>query len=226
MHILLIEDDSRVAEHVVKGLRDAGHLVEHVGDGREGLLRAASEQFDVIVLDRMLPNVDGMRILKTLRATDDTTPVLILSALSDVDERVAGLRAGGDDYLSKPFALSELLARIEVLGRRGPVVVEQTRETVGDLVIERLARTVHRGGRRIDLTTREFDILDYLARNAGRVVTRSMLLEHVWDYHFDPQTNIIDQHVSRLRQKVDRDFATPLIHTVRGTGYVMRAEPS
>ena len=174
----------------------------------------------------MLPNVDGMRILKTLRATDDTTPVLILSALSDVDERVAGLRAGGDDYLSKPFALSELLARIEVLGRRGPVVVEQTRETVGDLVIERLARTVHRGGRRIDLTTREFDILDYLARNAGRVVTRSMLLEHVWDYHFDPQTNIIDQHVSRLRQKVDRDFATPLIHTVRGTGYVMRAEPS
>lgn len=222
MHVLLIEDDPRVADHVGKGLREAGHIVETAADGREGLLRAAAESFDVIVLDRMLPQVDGLKILQTVRATGDATPVLILSALGDVDERIRGLRAGGDDYLPKPFALSELVARVEALGRRGPAIAEVTELRSGDLAIDLLGRTVTRAGRRIDLTQREFRILEYLVRSAGRVVTRSMLLEQVWDYNFDPQTNIIDQHVSRLRQKLDRGFDTPLIETVRGTGYVVR----
>jgi two-component system OmpR family response regulator len=224
MRILVIEDDSRVAAHVCKSLGDAGHSTCHCADGREGLLHAAAESFDVIVLDRMLPRVDGLKLLRTLRATGDATPVLILSALGAVDERVAGLRAGGDDYLAKPFAMSELLARIEVLARRAPAVAGNSRLALGDLEIDLLGRTVRRGPRRIELTAREFRILEYLMRNAGRVVTRSMLLEHVWDYNFDPQTNIIDQHVSRLRQKVDRDFGVPLIETVRGVGYVIRAE--
>lgn len=223
MHILLIEDDARMAQHIDKGLREAGHVVEHVADGREALFRAAGDAFDLIVLDRMLPNVDGMTILKTLRASGDSTPVVILSALGEVDERVKGLRAGGDDYLAKPFAMSELLARIDVLARRGPgISAEATRLSIGDLEIDLLGRQVRRGGQRIELTTREFRILEHLARNAGRVVTRSMLLEAVWEYHFDPQTNIIDQHVSRLRQKVDRDFGASLIHTVRGVGYILR----
>lgn len=222
MHILLIEDDGRVAEHVSKGLRDAGHIVAHVADGREGLIRAAADPFDLIILDRMLPQVDGLKILQTIRATGDTTPVLFLSALGDVDERIRGLKAGGDDYLAKPFALSELVARVEVLGRRGPAIAEVTELSSGDLAIDLLGRIVTRGGQRIDLTTREFRILEFLVRSEGRVVTRSMLLEHVWDYSFDPQTNIIDQHVSRLRQKLDRGFDMPLIETVRGTGYVIR----
>jgi len=223
MQILLIEDDARVADHVARGLREAGHLVDMARGGREGLFKAAAEQFDAIVLDRMLPEIDGLKILQTIRATGDTTPVLILSALGDVDERIKGLRAGGDDYLPKPFALSELIARVEVLGRRGPAIAETTQLVIGDLIVDLLGRAVTRGGRRIDLTQREFRILEYLMRNEGRVVTRSMLLEHVWDYSFDPQTNIVDQHVSRLRQKVDRDFPTALIETVRGTGYVIRA---
>jgi len=223
MQLLLIEDDARVADHVARGLREAGHLVYIAREGREGLLKAAAEQFDAIILDRMLPEVDGLKVLQTIRATGDTTPVLILSALGDVDERIKGLRAGGDDYLPKPFALSELIARVEVLGRRGPAIAEATELSIGDLIVDLLGRTVTRAGRRIDLTQREFRILDYLMRNEGRVVTRSMLLENVWDYNFDPQTNIIDQHVSRLRQKVDRDFATPLIQTVRGIGYVIRS---
>ena len=224
MRLLIVEDDARVGEHVAKGLREAGHLVELVADGREGLFRAAGETYDVVVLDRMLPHVDGLRILQTMRAAGDTTPVLILSALGEVDERVKGLNAGGDDYLVKPFALSELLARIEALGRRGPIQSETTKLALGDLEIDLLGREVRRGGQRIDLTTREFRILEYLVRSAGRVVTRSMLLEAVWDYQFDPQTNIVDQHVSRLRQKIDRDFARPLIHTVRGVGYVARLD--
>ncbi len=224
MRLLIVEDDARVGEHVAKGLREAGHLVELVADGREGLFRAAGESYDVVVLDRMLPNVDGLKILQTMRAAGDTTPVLILSALGEVDERVRGLNAGGDDYLVKPFALSELLARVEALGRRAPIQAEATRLTLGDLEIDLLGREVRRGGQRIELTSREFRILEYLVRSAGRVVTRSMLLEAVWDYQFDPQTNIVDQHVSRLRQKVDRDFAAPLIHTVRGVGYVARAD--
>jgi two-component system OmpR family response regulator len=229
MQILLIEDDARVAAFIEKGLREEGHLVRHEADGRTGLLRASSEEYDVIILDRMLPTIDGLRILQTIRSTGDVTPVLILSALGDTDERVRGLRAGGDDYLAKPFALSELVARVEALGRRttlspgGPRLAESI--TVGDLRINFLERSVVRGATRIDVTAREFRILEYLARNAGRVVTRSMLLEKVWEYHFDPQTNIIDQHVSRLRQKLDRGFETSLIQTVRGAGYSLRRSP-
>lgn len=223
MHILLIEDDEGVADYVAKGLREAGHLVDVARDGRAGLLTAASERFDVIVLDRMLPQIDGLKVLQTIRATEDATPVLILSALGDTDERIRGLRAGGDDYLPKPFALSELVARVEVLGRRAPAMPPMTALHIADTVIDLLGRTVTRAGRRIDLTQREFRILEYLARNADRVVTRSLLLEHVWDYAFDPQTNIIDQHVSRLRQKLDRGVDRALIETVRGTGYVIRS---
>jgi two-component system OmpR family response regulator len=223
VHILLIEDDEGVASYVAKGLREAGHLVETASDGRAGLLSAASERYDVIILDRMLPQVDGLKVLQTIRATEDTTPILILSALGDTDERIRGLRAGADDYLPKPFALSELVARVEVLGRRAPGITQTTELHVADTVIDLLGRMVTRAGRRIELTQREFRILEYLARNADKVVTRSLLLEHVWDYAFDPQTNIIDQHVSRLRLKLDRGFDRPLIETVRGTGYVIRS---
>jgi two-component system OmpR family response regulator len=224
VHVLLIEDDARVAAYVAKALREEGHLVDHRADGREGLLQASSEQYDLIILDRMLPQVDGLKILQTLRATGDSTPVLILSALGDTDERVKGLRAGGDDYLPKPFAISELVARVEVLGRRGPGQAEAARIVIGDFALDSIGRTATRGGRRIELTNREFRIIEYLARNPDRVVTRSMLLEQVWDYHFDPQTNIIDQHVSRLRQKLDNGCDTPLVETVRGAGYMIRTK--
>ncbi len=222
MHVLVVEEAERVASHVVKGLKAEGILVDHVADGRQALFQVAAEAYDVIVLDRMLPNVDGLKILQTLRATGDSTPVLILSALGDVDNRVKGLRAGGDDYLGKPFALSELIARVEALGRRKGVVQETTELSLADLEMNLLTRTVTRRGQPIELTTREFSLLEYLLRNAGRVVSRSMLLEAVWDYNFDPQTNIIDQHVSRLRQKIDKDFDPPLLQTVRGMGYSLR----
>jgi two-component system OmpR family response regulator len=225
MQILLVEDDPRLADFIIKGLKEAGHLVAHAADGRDGLYKSAAEHYDAIVLDRMLPHVDGLRLLQTIRAAGDETPVLILSALGEVDERVKGLRAGGDDYLTKPFAMTELVARIETIGRRTPQPARQTAIEIADLVIDLLGRTVRRSGQRIELTAREFRILEQLAASNGRVVTRSMLLESVWDYHFDPQTNIVDQHVSRLRQKIDRDFATPLLHTVRGAGYRLSAEP-
>lgn len=223
MHVLVVEDDERVAGHVVKGLKGEGWLVDHVADGRQALFQVAAETYDVIVLDRMLPNVDGLKILQTMRASGDSTPVLILSALGDVDNRVKGLRAGGDDYLAKPFAFSELLARVEALSRRKGVVQETTELSLADLEMNLLTRTVTRRGQAIDLTTREFSLLEYMLRNAGRVVSRSMLLEAVWDYNFDPQTNIIDQHVSRLRQKIDKDFDPPLLQTIRGMGYSLRA---
>jgi two-component system OmpR family response regulator len=223
MRILLIEDDAQVTTHVANSLRGGGHTVRHAPDGREGLVLAAAEQFDVIVLDRMLPHLDGISVLRSLRATGNTTPVLLLSALGDVDERVAGLEAGGDDYLAKPIANPELQARVAALARRAAAITETTRLAAGDLEMDLPARTVHRAGTRIALTDREFRLLEYLVRNAGRVVTRSMLLEHVWNYHFDPQTNVIDQHVSRLRQKVDRDAREPLIRTVRGAGYMVGA---
>ena len=222
MHVLVVEDDERVASHVVKGLKAEGWLVDHVADGREALFQAAAGAYDVIVLDRMLPNVDGLKILQTLRAAGDATPVLILSALGDVDNRVKGLRAGGDDYLAKPFAFSELLARVEALSRRKGVVQEVTELSLADLHMNLLTRTVTRAGQPVELTAREFALLEYLLRNAGRVVSRSMLLEAVWDYNFDPQTNIIDQHVSRLRQKIDKDFGPPLLQTIRGMGYSLR----
>ncbi|MBL8553058.1 MAG: response regulator transcription factor [Phenylobacterium sp.] len=224
MHVLVVEDDERVAGHVVKGLKGEGWLVDHVADGKKALFQVAAETYDVIVLDRMLPNVDGLKILQTMRASGDGTPVLILSALGDVDNRVKGLRAGGDDYLAKPFAISELIARVEVLGRRKAQPVQETTElSLADLQMNLLTRTVTRRGQPIELTTREFALLEHLLRNAGRVVSRSMLLEAVWDYNFDPQTNIIDQHVSRLRAKLDKDFDPPLLQTIRGMGYSLRA---
>ncbi len=226
MRILLVEDDRDVAGFVVKGLREAGHVVEHSENGRDGLFLAASENFDAIVLDRMLPGgVDGLRLLETLRAQDNHTPVLFLSALAQVDDRVKGLKAGGDDYLTKPFAFAELLARVEGLARRGKGEGPATKLMTGDLEMDLLSRGVKRAGQKIDLQPREFRLLEYLMRHAGQVVTRTMLLEGVWDYHFDPQTNVIDVHVSRLRQKVDKPFASPLIHTVRNAGYMLRPEP-
>ena len=225
MRILLVEDDPTVAGFVVKGLREAGHVVEHADNGRDGLFLAASEAFDTIILDRMLPGgIDGIRLLETLRSQNNATPVLLLSALSQVDDRVAGLKAGGDDYLTKPFAFSELLARVEALTRRGKSDGPQTKLIVGDLEMDLLSRMVRRAEKKIDLQPREFRLLEYLMRHAGQVVTRTMLLEGVWDYHFDPQTNVIDVHVSRLRQKIDKPYPTPLIHTIRNAGYMLRPE--
>lgn len=225
MRVLLVEDDPTVRSFVLKGLKEAGHVVDEADNGKDGLFLAVSEAYDVMILDRMLPGgIDGIRILETLRGQDNATPVLLLSALADVDERVAGLKAGGDDYMTKPFAFSELLARVEALGRRTHAEsAPRTRLTVGDLELDLLARDVRRGGQKIDLQPREFRLLEFLARHAGQVVTRTMLLEKVWDYHFDPQTNVIDVHVSRLRQKVDKPFIQPMIHTVRNAGYILRA---
>jgi two-component system OmpR family response regulator len=225
MRILVVEDDKDVANFVVKGLKEAGHVVEHSNNGRDGLFMAASEAFDAIVLDRMLPGgIDGLRLLETLRSQNNNTPVLFLSAMAQVDDRVRGLKAGGDDYMTKPFAFAELLARVEALARRGKGDGPQTKVVVADLEMDLLSRGVRRAGQKIDLQPREFRLLEFLMRHAGQVVTRTMLLEGVWDYHFDPQTNVIDVHVSRLRQKVDKPFATPLIHTVRNAGYMLRPE--
>jgi two-component system OmpR family response regulator len=225
MRILVVEDDKDVAGFVVKGLKEAGHVVEHAATGRDGLFLAASEVFDAIVLDRMLPGgVDGLRLLETLRSQGNNTPVLFLSAMAQVDDRVRGLKAGGDDYMTKPFAFAELLARVEGLTRRGKNEGPTTKLAVADLEMDLLSRGVKRGGQKIDLQPREFRLLEYLMRHAGQVVTRTMLLEGVWDYHFDPQTNVIDVHVSRLRQKVDKPFPLPLIHTVRNAGYMLRPE--
>lgn len=225
MRVLLVEDDKDVAAFVIKGLREAGHVVEHADNGRDGLFLAASETFDAIILDRMLPGgIEGLRLLETLRGQDNTTPVLVLSALGQVDDRVKGLKAGGDDYLSKPFAFAELLARVEALTRRGRSEGPTTKLQVGDLEMDLLSRAVRRADQKIDLQPREFRLLEYLMRHAGQVVTRTMLLEGVWDYHFDPQTNVIDVHVSRLRQKIDKPFETPLLHTIRNAGYILQAE--
>ena len=225
MRILMVEDDREVAGFVLKGLREAGHIAEHADNGRDGLFLAASESFDAIILDRMLPGgIDGLRLLETLRGQDNATPVLFLSALGQVDEKVRGLKAGGDDYLTKPFAFAELLARVEALARRSKGDGPQTKLVVGDLEMELLSRTVRRAGQRIDLQPREFRLLEFMMRHTGQVVTRTMLLEGVWDYHFDPQTNVIDVHVSRLRQKIDKPYPTPLIHTIRNAGYMLRPD--
>jgi two-component system, OmpR family, response regulator len=223
MRILVIEDDAEVAAYLVKGLKENGYNVDHATDGKDGLLMAASENYDVMVIDRMLPNVDGLTIIKTIRAAGKQTPILILSALAQVDDRVQGLRDGGDDYLTKPFAFSELLARLEALLRRAAQTTEtETLFKISDLEMDLLTRVVKRNGQVIDLQPREFRLLEYLMRHAEQVVTRTMLLENVWDYHFDPQTNVIDVHISRLRRKIDKDFSKPLLHTVRGAGYVLR----
>ena len=222
MRLLLIEDDLQAAEYLVKGLRESGYSVEHSPDGRDGLEKASRGPYDVIVADRQLPYLDGLAIITALRERSDRTPVLILSALGTVDDRVHGLKAGGDDYLTKPFAFAELLARIEALNRRGAAASETTRLKIADLELDLLARRVARAGRNIELTTKEFQLLEYLVRHAGQTVTRTMLLEGVWNLHFDPQTNITDVHMSRLRTAIDKGFPKPLIHTVRGAGYVLK----
>jgi two-component system OmpR family response regulator len=223
MKLLIIEDDRETAAYLDKGLSESGYTVDRAADGRDGLFLATSGSYDAIVLDRMLPGMDGLALLGALRGANIRTPALILSALGSVDDRVNGLRSGGDDYLVKPFAFSELLARIEALLRRGAAEASPTRLRVADLELDLLTRSVKRGDKTIELLPREFQLLEYLMRNAGHVVTRTMLLEHVWDYHFDPQTNVIDVHVSRLRQKIDKGFEQPLLHTVRGAGYCLRA---
>ena len=222
MRILIAEDDPHTAAFIAKGLKEAGHSVDHAASGKDGLFLATTETYDAIILDRMLPGVDGMTVLRTLRAAGNTTPVLMLTALGEVEHRVDGLRAGADDYLVKPFAFVELSARLDSLLRRQQgASSELTQLTVDDLELNLLSREARRAGRAIELQPREFRLLEYLMRQANRVVTRTMLLEAVWDYHFDPQTNVIDVHISRLRQKIDRDFDYPLLHTVRGAGYLL-----
>jgi two-component system, OmpR family, response regulator len=222
MRLLVVEDDRDAADYLAKAFREVGHVADVAADGEEGLALALDGKYDVLVVDRMLPRRDGLSVIGTLRSKGIDTPALILSALGQVDDRVTGLRAGGDDYLPKPYAFSELLARVEVLARRNAPQEAETVYRVGDLELDRLARKVHRGSEPIILQPREFRLLEYLMKNAGTVVTRTMLLEKVWDYHFDPQTNVIDVHMSRLRAKIDKGFARPLLHTVRGSGYVMR----
>ncbi len=223
MRVLILEDDLQTARYIAKGLRESGHVADHAADGEMGLRHARAGHYDVLIVDRMLPGLDGLALVETLRNEGDTSPVLILSALGEVDDRIAGLRAGSDDYVTKPFAFAELLARLEALvrraeGRSGPA----TRLQVGDLELDLLSRRARRAGVAIELQPREFTLLEYLMRHAGQVVTRTMLLEGVWDYHFDPQTNVIDVHVSRLRAKIDRGFDPPLLETVRGAGYRLR----
>lgn len=222
MRLLLIEDDQEVADYICKGLKESGHAIDHAPDGRQGLILATTGNYEVLVVDRMLPELDGLTLIKTLRGAGNTTPVLILSALGQVDDRVQGLRSGGDDYLIKPFAFSELLARIEVLQRRLQLnTTQETKLAAADLEIDLLSRKVTRNGHVIDLQAREYRLLEYILKHKGQVVTRTMLLENVWDYHFDPQTNIIDVHISRLRHKIDKNSDKPLIRTIRGTGYII-----
>ena len=223
MKILVIEDDREAADYLSKAFAEAGHTAHIAADGEAGFAMADGGDYDVMVVDRMLPRRDGLSVIAGLRARGNATPVLILSALGEVDDRVTGLRAGGDDYLTKPYAFSELLARVEVLNRRSGAREVETVYRAGDLELDRLSHTVKRGGREIVMQPREFRLLEYLMRHAGQVVTRTMLLENVWDYHFDPQTNVIDVHISRLRSKIDKGFARPLLHTVRGAGYMLKA---
>ena len=223
MKVLVIEDDREASRYLEKALTEAGHSTDVAGDGETGETLAENGHYDVLIVDRMLPKKDGLTVIMALRSKGIETPVLILSALGQVDDRVTGLRAGGDDYLTKPYAFSELLARIEVLQRRKNPKEAETIYRVGDLELDRLAHTARRAGQDIILQPREFRLLEYLMRHAGQVVTRTMLLENVWDYHFDPQTNVIDVHISRLRSKIEKGFDTPLLHTVRGAGYMLKA---
>lgn len=222
MRALLVEDDATIADFVTRGLREAGFAVDHAADGEEGLEAARTQPYDVIIVDLMLPKRDGLSLIEAMRGAGISTPVLILSARRSVDDRVRGLQTGGDDYLTKPFAFAELLARVQALVRRASRTPEPTTLTFDDLVLELLSRRVTRGGAAIDLRPREFALLEYLMRNAGKVVSKTMILSHVWDYSFDPQTNIVDVLVSRLREKIDRPFEKKLLHTVRGVGYVIR----
>jgi len=222
MHILIIEDDMSVADYIKKGLTQENHVVEHFSDGKEGLFAATTEQYDVMIIDRMLPNIDGLTIIRTLRASKINTPALILSAMTDVNQRVEGLQGGANDYLIKPFAFSELLARITILGQSNIIETQKSQLQVGDLTLDLLTHKVTRANQNIPIQTTEYRLLEYLMRHINQVVSRVMLFEHVWDYHFDPQTNVIDVHMSRLRKKIDKPFDTALIHTIRGAGYVIR----
>jgi two-component system, OmpR family, response regulator len=220
--ILLVEDDVETVDYLVQGLAEGGHRIEVAPDGRDGLFRAAGEEWDLLIVDRMLPSLDGLALVRTIRSGGIPTPILFLTALGGVDDRVMGLDAGGDDYLVKPFAFAELVARVHALGRRPRQTVAETRLKIADLELDLLARTTQRAGQDIDLQPREFRLLEYLMRQAGQVVTRTMLLEKVWDFHFDPHTNVVETHISRLRSKIDKGFAVELIHTVRGAGYCLR----
>lgn len=223
MRILIIEDDPVIADFIGKGLRESGFAVDHAADGETGLRRALDERYDALIVDLMLPRLDGLALIDTLRARGRRTPVLILSAKHSVDDRVRGLQAGGDDYLTKPFAFAELVARLQALIRRATGAAEPTRITVGDLTLDLLTRHVERAGQALDLRPREYALLEYLMRHPGHVVTKTMILSHVWGYNFDPGTNVVDVLVSRLREKLDRNFDTKLLHTVRGVGYVLKA---
>ena len=225
MKVLLIEDDKSTADYVAGGLSEEGHDLDHAATGTSGLELACTRDYDVMVIDRMLPGLDGLSIVRALRSSGKDTPVIFLTSVGGVDDRVEGLEAGADDYLLKPFAFSELMARLHALGRRAPSRKEETVLTVGALEMNLIARTVKREGEQLDLQPREFRLLEYLMRNRGRVLTRTMLLERVWDFHFDPKTNVVETHVSRLRAKVDRPFATEMIRTIRGSGYVLNATP-
>ena len=225
MRILLIEDDLKIAAFIIKGLKQAGFAVDHANDGEQGLDLAVTEPYDAAIVDIMLPKRDGLSIVEQMRHEKLNTPVLILSAKGSVEDRVKGLQTGGDDYLTKPFAFSELLARVQALIRRASGVTEPTKLVVGDCSLNLLTREVSRAGKKIELQPLEFSLLEYLMRNAERVVSKTMIMEHVWDYHFDPQTNVVEARISRLRDKIDRGFPTKLIHTVRGVGYVVRESP-
>lgn len=223
MRILIVEDDEATAIYISKGLAEAGHEADVASEGDRGLAMASSNDYDALIVDRMLPNLDGLSLISSLRANADQTPALVLSALGEVNDRVEGLKMGGDDYLTKPFAFAELLARLEALDRRSTSETKDTVLEVGDLRMDLLGREVKRGDTRIDLQPREFRLLEYLMRHSNQVVTRTMLLENVWDYNFDPQTNVIDVHISRLRGKIDKNFNAPMLNTVRGAGYILRA---
>jgi two-component system OmpR family response regulator len=222
MRILLVEDDLKIASFIVKGLRATGYAIDHTIDGEEGLHLALTEPYDTAIIDIMLPKLDGLALIGRMRKEKVNTPVIILSAKDSIDDRVKGLQTGGDDYLTKPFAFSELLARVQALIRRAGGISEPTQLNVGDLSINLLTREVTRGGRRIELQPLEFSLLEYLVRNKGRIISKTMIMEHVWDYNFDPQTNVVEVRISRLRDKIDRGVDKKLIHTVRGVGYVLK----
>jgi heavy metal response regulator len=222
MRILVIEDDNKIASFIVKGLQQAGMAVDHAADGEDGLHLALNEKYDAAVVDIMLPKLDGLSVIQKMRDSKVKTPVIILSAKRSVDDRITGLQSGSDDYLVKPFAFSELLARIQALIRRSSGITESHSLRVGELTMDLITREVYRGDKKLDLQAKEFSLLEYLMRNAGRVISKTMILEHVWDYHFDPQTNVVDVLVCRLRNRIDKDFAEKLIHTIRGVGYVLR----
>jgi len=223
MRILVVEDDNKTADYTARGFSEAGHVCDVIVDGQDALFQAMRTSYDVLVMDRMVPNLDGLSVVKALRAANVKTPVLFLTSIGGVDDRVEGLEAGGDDYLVKPFAFSELLARVNALSRRPPVQDQKTVLAVADLELDLVKRRVTRRGQPIDLQPREFTLLEILMRNEGRVLTRTMLLERVWDLHFDPKTSVVETHMSRLRAKIDRPFDTPLLHTVRNTGYSLHA---